>query len=102
MDFVDIGLYASYALIALCALAAIVIPLVQSFGDPKSLVKSGIGVVALVVVYFISYALADGTAAGDVTAGTSRMVGAGIITTYIFFFGAIIGIIYTEISKIVS
>ena len=49
MDFIDIGLISSYALIGLCTLAAIL-----------------------------------------------------IITTYTFFFLAITGIIYTEISKIFS
>lgn len=102
MDFVDIGLYVSYLLVGLCALAAIAIPLVQSFDDPKKLIKSGIGVAALAVVFLISFGVSSGVAEGDVTATTSRMVGAGIMTTYIFFFGAIIGIVYTEISKIIS
>jgi hypothetical protein len=101
MDFIDIGLYAGYALVGLCALAAILIPLVQSFDDPKKLVKSGIGVAALVVVFLISYAMADDSAEGA-TATASKMVGAGLFTTYVFFFGAIIGILYTEVSKILS
>ena len=102
MDFIDIGLFASYLLIGLCALAAIVIPLVQSLDDPKSLVKSGVGVVGLVIIFLISYAISEGEASGDVTANTSILVGAGIMTTYMCFFVAIAGIIYTEISKIIS
>jgi hypothetical protein len=100
MDIIDIGIYASYVLIVLCALSAIVIPLIQSLDDPKSLVKSGIGVVGLVVIFFIGYALADGETPGT-TESTSKYVGAGLFTTYAFFFGAIIGIIYTELSKII-
>lgn len=102
MDFVDIGLFASYLLILLCTLAAIGIPLIQSLDDPKSLIKSGLGVLILVVVFFVSYAFSEGTAQGDVTAATSKMVGAALVTTYVFFFGAIIGIAYTEVSKIIS
>ena len=102
MDFVDIGLYASYILIVLCALAAVIIPLVQSFSDPKSLIKSGVGVLALVVIFLISFGISEGEATGEITATTARMVGAGIMTTYICFFAAIIGIVYTEISKILS
>jgi hypothetical protein len=101
MDFIDIGLYAGYVLVGLCALAAVLIPLVQSFDDPKSLVKSGVGVAALALVFIVSYALADDAATG-VTATASKMVGAGLITTYVFFFGAIVGIVYTEISKMIS
>ena len=99
MSLVDIGLFASYVLIGLCALAAILLPLIQSFGDPKSLIKSGIGVGALVVVFFIAYAMADGSSMGTTT-GTSKMVGAGLITMYLATAGAIIGIVYTEVSKL--
>lgn len=102
MDFVDIGLYASYLLVGLSALAAVGIPLIQSFDDPKSLIKSGLGVAALLVVFFVSYAMSEGVAVGDTTATASKMVSAGLVTTYVFFFGAIGGIIYTEISKIIS
>jgi hypothetical protein len=102
MDFVDIGLFASYLLVVLCALAAILIPLIQSLDDPKSLVKSGLGVLILVVVFIASYVFSEGTAQGEVTASTARLVGAGLVTTYVFFFAAVVGIIYTEVSKIVN
>ena len=101
MDIIDVGLYASYILIVLCALAAVVIPLIQSFGDPQSLVKSGIGLAVLAVVFLIGYALADGNSAGA-TETTSKVVGAGIIAMYIFFFMALFGIVYTEISKMIK
>jgi hypothetical protein len=101
MDIIDIGIYAGYVLIALCAVAAIGMPLIQSFSDPKSLIKSGIAVVLLVVVFFIGYAIADGNVEG-VPSATAKYVGAGIYTTYVAFFGAIIGIIYTEISKLIG
>jgi hypothetical protein len=53
------------------------------------------------VVFLISYAVASPDAQGA-TETTSKLVGAGIISTYIFFFGAIMGRIYTEISKIIK
>ena len=39
-------------------LAAIILPLINSFSDPKQLVKGAVGLGALVVVFFIGYALA--------------------------------------------
>lgn len=101
MDIIDVGLYASYILIILCALAAVVIPLIQSFSDPQSLVKSAIGLVALVVIFFIGYALASGDAPGT-TESTSKFVGAGLITMYILFIGAFVAIVFTEVSKMIK
>lgn len=96
---VDIGLIVAYVLIVLCALSAILIPLVQSFGDPKSLIKSGIGLGAVLVVFLIGFALADNDSEGT-TEATSKLVGAGIISMYIFILLALLGIAYTEISNI--
>lgn len=101
MDIIDVGLWASYILVVLCALAAIVIPMVQSFGDPQSLVKSGIGLGALVVVFLIGYILADSNSVGA-TELESKLAGGGIISMYIFFFIAVAGIVYTEISKLIK
>ncbi|WP_421890431.1 hypothetical protein [Marinoscillum sp.] len=103
MDIIDVGLYASYILIVLCALAAIIIPLAQSIGDPQSLIKSGIGLGALVVVFLIGYIIAGSdTGSADITESTSKLVGGGIISMYIFFFIALAGIVYTEISKLIK
>ncbi|XOV93669.1 MAG: hypothetical protein ACFHWX_02950 [Bacteroidota bacterium] len=96
---VDIGLITAYVLIVLCALSAILIPLIQSFSDPKSLVKSGIGLGAVLVVFLIGYALAGSDSEGT-TAATSKLVGAGIISMYIFVLIAIVGILFTELSKL--
>lgn len=98
---IDLALYLSYILIGACTVVAVIMPLVQSFSDPASLTKSGIGVAALVVVFIVSYALSDGSAPGA-SETTSKVVGAGIISSYVFFFGALIGIAYTEISKLIK
>ena len=55
----------------------------------------------MMIVFLFGYFLADGSSVG-VDETTSKFVGAGIITTYAFFFLAIAGIIYTEVSKIFS
>jgi hypothetical protein len=101
MDIVDIGLFASYVLIFLCTISAIVIPIVQSFGNPESLVKSGLGIAAVLAVFFLSYIFADDQS-DVVSAGTAKFVGAGIISMYIFILIAIGGIVYTEISKMIK
>lgn len=96
---VDVGLFISYILIGVCILAAVGMPLVKAMGDPDSLKKMGMGVGALIVVFIVSYVLADGTPQGDASSTTAKMVGAGLTTFYILAIAAIGGIVYTEIKK---
>jgi len=105
MDFIDIALYAGYALVLICAFFAIVLPLINAIGDPKTLVKSGIGLLFIVVVFIIGYSIASGEITTDyqkygVDAGSSKLVGGGIITMYLLVVIAVVGIVYTEISKL--
>lgn len=96
---IDVGLFLAYILIAVCALTAIGMPLVKAFGDPESLKKMGMGVGAVLVIFIVSWLIADGTASENASAGGSRRVGAGLITMYILTFLAIGGIVFTEIQK---
>lgn len=98
--FVDIGLYASYALVVICTVLAILMPLFNAFGNPQSLIKPVAGLLLLVVVILIGWALGDGTAYGDASAGTSKWVGGVLISMYLLTFIAIAGILYTEVSKV--
>lgn len=100
--FVNIGLFLSYILIGLCIVTAVGMPLVKAFGDPESLKKIGLGVGALVVVFFASYAIADGTPQGESSSNTVKLVGAGIYTFYILAIIALGGIFYTEIKKAIG
>jgi hypothetical protein len=99
---IDVGLFLSYALIGVCALAAVGMPLVKAFGDPQSLKKMGMGVGAVVVVFVISLLIADGSASENASATASKMVGAGLITMYIMAILAIGGIVFTEIQKMLE
>ena len=98
---IDAGLIISYVLIGLCALAAIGLPLIQAFGNPKSLKKILISVGGLVIVFFICYALAGEDTFGNknVTSAAAKRVGAGLIMFYVLVAGAVGSILYTEISK---
>lgn len=96
---IDVGLFLSYILVGVCALAAIGMPLVKAFGDPQSLKKMAMGVGAVVVVFVVSYMIADGTVYENASSGTSKMVGAGLFTMYILAFLALGGIVFTEIQK---
>lgn len=105
MDGFDIALYVSYGLIIIAALAALILPLIQSFSDPASLVKTAAGVGILLVVFFVGYALSGNEVTPiytrwNVDATASKWIGGTLITMYIFLAAAILGILVTEVSKV--
>ena len=115
-QLINIGLYGAFALIVIAALAAIVMNLINSLSNPKSLIKSGIGVVALVVVFFISYSiaptefdnvsreafiLADIDVDAASTGKTYKLVGGAMTTTLVLFVLAIVGLIYSSVAKMI-
>ena len=108
MDSIDIILYISYALTILAAAAAIVFPLINSVGDPKSMIKSGVGVAVLVVVFVISWMLSGSeftqyeASEFGMTASLSKFVGGILTMVYLLTGIAIIGIVYTEFSKMIK
>lgn len=101
---IDAGLIFAYVLIGLCALAAIVLPLIQAAGNPQTLKKIGISVGALVVLFVVCYMLAGDYTFGnkEVTEAASKRVGAGLIMFYVLLAGAVVSIVYTEVQKILK
>ena len=106
MDIVHIGLIFTYILLTVGVLAAIIMPLFQAITtDPKSLLKSAMGLGVIVVIYFIGYALAGNEVTAKysefgVDASISKMVGGILNTMYILMFGALAGILFTEVHKV--
>lgn len=100
----DVGLYAMYALLVVAVIAAIVLPLLNALQSPANLFKSLYGFIALVVLFVIAYAIADSTVKPEwavlgVGQTGVKIIGAGLIVFYITMAAAIIGLIYSEISK---
>jgi uncharacterized membrane protein (DUF373 family) len=60
MDSIDIFLYVADILVMVGVILAVVMPLIKSFDDPKSLLKTVVAIVALVVLFFIAYSISDG------------------------------------------
>ncbi len=100
----DFSLYLLYALVGIAAVAAVVFSLLNIVTKPGGLVRAAIGVGALVVLFFVSYALSgsDLTAAQRATGLTenaAKMIGAALIMFYIAFVLAIIALVFSEITK---
>ena len=102
---INAGLYLTYALIGVAVISVVVLPLIKALDDPKTLVGTGIGLGVLLVVFGISYAIAGNEVLPKYTewgvdAGISKLVGGLLTTMYLFLGGAIVGIVYTEVSKV--
>lgn len=105
MEIEDIGLYVSYAVLIIAGASAILFPLVNSVKNPAAVGKSLMGIGAIVVLFIIAYVLsgdevtAKYTALG-VDAGGSKLIGAGLTLFYFVMVLGVVGIIYSEVSKV--
>lgn len=106
-NIIDIMLYLSYAMFAVGLVAAIVLPIWKSLDDPKSLIKPLGALLGITVLFFICYAISGDDLnsrliATGATAGVSKFVGGGLITMYVLFLAALVGIVITEINKAIK
>ena len=100
----DLGFYVFYALLFIAIAAMLVFPIVHMLREPSALLRSAIVIGVVVVLFVISYALADSevnlkAAAVGVTPTSSKLIGAGLIMFYITLAGSALALIYSEISK---
>ena len=103
-NFVDIGLWIAYILVLVAIVSAVLLPIINSLSDPKSLIKPLGALVGIGILFLICWALAGDTLnakaiAAGVTPGVSQAVGGALITMYVLFVIALVGIVFTEINK---
>ncbi len=100
----DFSFYLLYVLTAVATLAAIGFSFLNIISKPGGLVRAGIGIGVLLVLFFVSYAMSSSelTAAQralGVTESGVRLVSAGLIMFYIVLIGAIVALVFSEIIK---
>jgi formate-dependent nitrite reductase membrane component NrfD len=106
--WIDAGIYLSYFLLAIALIAAVVLPLFKSLGDPKSLITSIVGVVLLLVVFGICYALSSSSVPNQftdpakmtfMTPSSYQLVGGSIVMCYVLLIGTAVAVVYSEVVK---
>jgi hypothetical protein len=109
MDTFDIMLYGSYILVGVGIVLSILLPLIKSLDDPKSLLKTGLGVVVILVLFFICYSISGNEVLPkfegepfNLTPGMSQLVGGLMVTTYILTVVALLSIVITELTKAIK
>lgn len=109
MDTYDILLYGSYLLILIGAIVAVVMPLINSLDNPKSLLKTVVGIVGVGVLFFIAYSISSNEVLPkfeadpfNLTPQGSQLVGGMLITTYVLSLVTIGSIFVTEVTKAIK
>jgi len=99
---VEVGLYLSYALLGVAALATIVFPIIHMVKNPDTAKRTGISIIGLLIIFGISFVFAkdDIITKFDYSAADYKLVGAALIGMYILVFGTVLSILYSEISGI--
>ena len=96
---VDVMLYCAYAY-ALIAILAVVfgVVVIGGMNEPKSLIKLGVGIVAIAVIIVLAWMLAPGTPAvgylGEpVSEGTLKLTDTILNLTYLLFGGSLVALV---------
>jgi hypothetical protein len=98
-------LYWGYFLLILVIATTLIVSLMGILQNPKSSIKMLIILVGMIVVFFLAYTMSKNNFSPaflekhEVSASTVRVVGAGLLVTYLFGIGAIVAIVYSAISR---
>jgi hypothetical protein len=101
--YLGFSLYAVYAIMALafiCLIGFALWTIVANFRDSK---ESLVGVGVLTVILIIAYILSSSSSSAieikfAVSPGLSKVIGGGLVASYIFLFGAIFAALWSSIS----
>lgn len=105
-DIFYTSLYITAILFFVAILAAILLSIYNIIRNPKSSIKGLIAFGALIVLFFILYAMADTDASGSlqttietfkITPGVSKLIGASIRLTLLLGLGSVILMVVLEI-----
>jgi uncharacterized membrane protein len=98
---INLGLWITYLLIIGAVVAAVIFPVMNIAKNPKAAKGTFIGLGILIGIFLISLILSGGQANEkyNITAGQSKLIGAGLTMIYFLGLGAIAAAVYTEIKK---
>lgn len=104
---VDFGLYVTYILFFGAILLAVGMSLVSAIQNPKGFVRALYGIGGILILALICYAVADSTVTAEqavlgVTPAESKLVGGGLLLFYVVLGVAVLGLIYSEINKVLK
>lgn len=104
LDLVDVILYFGYGMVLVAALLALGFPIWIASQNPKSLIGTGIGLGSILVLFLVAWLISGSEVYASyvefgVDESLSKFIGGMLNLVYILSGLAILGIIYSEISK---
>ena len=104
LDLVDVILYFGYGMVMVAALLAVGFPLWIASKNPKSLVGTGVGLGSILVLFLVAWLLSSSEVYSSysefgVDASLSKFIGGMLNLVYILAGLAVVGIVYSEVSK---
>ncbi len=105
----NFGLYAAIVLTIVCAATILVAGIIFTILSPRQSLKALIGLFVIIVIFFISYNMADPKGAGalaktileeGIQEGSSRFISGAISTALLLGAGAVLALIASEVSNL--
>ncbi len=103
-SIINIGLFVTYALITIALASMVIFPLYQivtNFQRAKGSLLSALVLIAIIVVAVALSPAEQGLLYEkyDISPFQAKLIGGGLLATYLLFAGIFLAAIYTEVSK---
>ncbi len=102
--WINIGLFLTYILLAIAFLSFIGFPLIYTIRNFKNAKKGLFGFLIAIVLVFVVYLVSPADQGVlyenfGISPTQSKMIGAGLILTYVLMAGALVYLVFVEIKK---
>lgn len=104
-SFINIGLYVAYVTLFVAIASLIIFPVVTLLkGNFRNAKATLIGIIALLVIIIVAYIISPADQGSfytkmNTSPFASKLIGAGLLTTYFIFAGLVIITVYTSVAK---